>query len=193
MKGRESGMPAVEQWNSYFNPEQLITLLLPDSIDGAIVEYGTGYGTFTLALSQKYANSIISMDIEPEQLAMARTRAREAGIENISFVLRDFLSQGSGVASGAAGHVLLYNILHVEGSEALLQDAFRVLKPGASLSVLHWRSDIPTPRGPSLSIRPLASTLMATARTVGFNPVQEVEVGAAAPFHYGFTGTKPNS
>ena len=32
--------------------------------------------------------------------------------------------------------------------------SFRILKDDGIISIIHWRSDIQTPRGPSLDIRP---------------------------------------
>ena len=49
---------------------------------------------------------------------------------------------------------MLFYILHNENPEILLSEAWRILKPSCKIGIIHWRSDIETPRGPSLSIRP---------------------------------------
>jgi len=40
---------------------------------------------------------------------------------------------------------MIYNLLHIEQPEKLLKEAGRILKPGGTVSVIHWRSDIETP------------------------------------------------
>ena len=45
-KGRDSGMPSLEQWESYFDPAGILDSL---HLSGEVVEFGCGYGTFTVA------------------------------------------------------------------------------------------------------------------------------------------------
>jgi len=58
------------------------------------------------------------------------------------------------LTAGTVDAILLFNILHAENPDALLKASAELLRPGAPVLAVHWRSDISTPRGPDLSIRP---------------------------------------
>ena len=77
-----------------------------------------------------------------------------AGIQNVTFHLRDILVQGTGLAAHSIGMVLLFNILHSIDKHMILREASRVLKKSGIAAIIHWRKDIETPRGPSLESRP---------------------------------------
>ena len=46
-KGRESGMPEVEVWQRFFDPAHILDRLDCDK-PGNVVEFGCGYGLFTV-------------------------------------------------------------------------------------------------------------------------------------------------
>lgn len=155
MKGRESGMPEKDYWATFFDADRAVDALLGDTdLQGNLIEFGCGYGTFTLPAARRIAGIVTAMDIEPEMVASVRCKADTSGLTNVHTVLRDFVAQGTGLASGSQAHAMVYNLLHLENPNALLDEAYRILRPGGVLSVIHWRSDIPTPRGPSLNIAP---------------------------------------
>jgi hypothetical protein len=49
---------------------------------------------------------------------------------------------------------MLFNILHHDSPLEFIIEAYRILKPNGKIGIIHWRSDISTPRGPDLNIRP---------------------------------------
>lgn len=104
---------------------------------------------------------------------------------NVEVVERDFVSQGTGLPGNSVNHALLFNILHIEDPVGLLREAHRVLKPGGTSFVTHWRRDIDTPRGPSLDIRPSPAQRADWGRLAGFLPSAGVDLGSAAPWHFG--------
>ena len=67
---------------------------------------------------------------------------------------------------------MLSNILHLENPLRLLREAYRVLAPGEEVVVIHWRSDISIPRGPSLAIRPTADQSRTWGEKAGFEFVR---------------------
>ena len=71
---------------------------------------------------------------------------------------------------------MVYSLLHLEEPVTLLQEAWRVLQPGGRLSVMHWRRDIPTPRGPSLDIRPSPEQCKEWIVAAGFVHIKDVDV-----------------
>lgn len=72
----------------------------------------------------------------------------------------------------------------------LLREARRVLREGGRLSVMHWRSDIPTPRGPPLDIRPSPDRCRAWIAEAGFSQAQFVDLSEVCPFHFGLVATR---
>jgi len=85
---------------------------------------------------------------------------------------------------------MIYNLLHLATPKKLLREAFRVLMPGGTLSIIHWRSDIPTPRGPALDIRPTPEQCSQWMRDTGFQDLRQVNLSAYCPYHFGITASK---
>jgi ubiquinone/menaquinone biosynthesis C-methylase UbiE len=185
MKGRESGMPEEAYWATFFDPEVALDqlLILGDS-PGHIVEFGCGFGTFTLPAARRTTGIVTALDIEPEMVAAVRQKADAEACDNIRVAVRDFVSDGTGLAAGSQVHAMIFNLLHLENPVALLREAHRVLKTGGMLSVMHWRSDIPTPRGPSLTIRPAPKQCKKWMAEAGFLALQEVDLQHCCPYHF---------
>ena len=162
MKVFDSGMPEEAYWNSLFDIPQIVKWLHVAAVVDPIAEIGCGYGTFTVPIAKKFDGIVHSFDIEPTMIERARKNARMAGIQNVTFHLRDILVQGTGLASQSIGMVLLFNILHSIDKHMILREASRVLKKSGIAAIIHWRKDIETPRGPSLESRPDQATIIAS-------------------------------
>lgn len=180
-------MPEEAYWASFYDAETAITLLLGDDdvLSGDWLEFGSGYGTFTLPIAKRIRGIVTALDIEPEMIASLQQKAKDQEIGNIVTEQRDFVAQGTGLVSETQTGVLIYNLLHLEQPVALLKEAYRVLKTGGYLSVMHWRSDIPTPRGPSIDIRPLPEQCQAWMQEAGFQKIQAVDLISCCPYHFG--------
>lgn len=192
MKGRESGMPEEEYWASFFDVEGAIDRLFGDEVENGedVVEFGCGYGTFTFPVARRVSGTVYTFDIEEELVERLGTRAAEEGLSNIVGEVRDFVADGTGLEDGSVGHVMIYNLLHIENPERMIEEAHRILRPGGRLSVMHWRSDIDTPRGPSLEIRPNAEQCIAWMEAGGFGEVREVGLEGCCEYHFGVFGTR---
>lgn len=190
-KARESGMPDEAYWSTFFDADALIARLF-DGVDGRgnVAEFGSGYGTFTLPAARRTAGIVYALDIEADLIAHLRHKAAAQGIANIHARVRDFVAAGSGLAPATQDHAMLYNLLHLEAPVVLLQEAYRVLQPGGRLSVIHWRSDVPTPRGPSLDIRPTPAQCATWIAAAGFGHIQHVDVADCCPYHYGIVASR---
>jgi ubiquinone/menaquinone biosynthesis C-methylase UbiE len=192
MKGRESGMPDEAYWASFFDPEGILDRLL---VSGGgcynLVEFGCGYGTFSLPAAKRTPGMVTALDIEPAMVELVAARATSEGLPNVRAELRDFVAHGTGVSDGSQGHAMVFNLLHLEDPLALLSEAYRTLQPGGILSVIHWRSDIETPRGPPLAIRPRPEQCAAWLAEAGFDSVVQVDLGPSAPYHYGLLAQRP--
>lgn len=184
MKVDDSGMPEEEYWNSLFDIEGIVDWLdLSKTNSATIVEIGCGYGTFTVPVAKKSAGKICAFDIEPSMIEVARENARRAGLSNVTFSLRDVLEQGTGLESGSVDMVLLFNILHFSAKRLLLEEAARILKEGGIVAIIHWRKDIPTPRGPAVDLRPDQGQILGAAAGLNLNFHGNSKI--LAPYHWG--------
>jgi ubiquinone/menaquinone biosynthesis C-methylase UbiE len=111
-------------------------------------------------------------------------------LANVAAEVRDFAADGCGRPDGSAGYVLLFNILHIESPVGLLREARRVLRPGGSAGVIHWRTDLDTPRGPPLAIRPTAEQCRAWGEDAGL-AFDRYESLCCCSWHWGLVLTRP--
>lgn len=190
MKTRDSGMPDAGQWRTFFDPEMILRTLGLERVDGTIVDVGCGYGTFTLPAARLSAQRVIALDIEADLIARLREEAQRAGVAHlIDARVQDVADHGTGLADASAALVLLFNLLHCEEPLRLLVEAKRILTLGGRVAVIHWRSDVPTPRGPSLAIRPTPAQCRGWLEQAGF----EIDVSEVLlpPYHFGLVGRRP--
>jgi ubiquinone/menaquinone biosynthesis C-methylase UbiE len=183
MKIEDSGMPEESYWNSLFNIEAIIDwLAIPEK--SKVVEIGSGYGTFTVPIANIGKEcSVVAFDIEPVMLEITRHNLANSGQANVQCILRDVLAEGTGLESESVNFVLLFNILHFNGRRALLQEASRILKKGGIVAIIHWRKDIPTPRGPDIELRPDLTQIISESdglELYGHDNGQLLE-----PYHWG--------
>ncbi|MCB0185803.1 MAG: class I SAM-dependent methyltransferase [Caldilineaceae bacterium] len=191
MKGRESGMPEETYWRTFFDVECIIQKLFgAERLRGNVVEFGCGYGTFTLPAAQHTGGIVTALDIEPELVDALRRKTDARSIQNIQIEHRDFVSDGTGLLAATQAHVMIYNLLHLENPVALLCEAYRVLSPDGRLSVIHWRSDMPTPRGPSLAIRPTPEQCKSWIAAARFHTVHDVNLQDCCQYHFGMVALK---
>lgn len=190
MKGRESGMPGESYWETFFNPRCMVEKLDCSESRLGIIEFGCGYGHFTVPAAELARGPVFAVDIEPEMVTATLDRVRAAGLRNVVVERRDFVADGCGLTEESVDHAMLYNILHIENPVGLLREAYRALVPGGKVSIIHWRSDIETPRGPSLDIRPRAEQCREWAELAGFKFVRAESLGCCS-FHYGLVFERP--
>jgi SAM-dependent methyltransferase len=189
MKGRDSGMPPEEVWQTFFHSDCVVRKLCALKFGACVAEFGSGYGTFTIPAAQATRGTVYAIDIDADQIRHLATQARARRLTNVVSVHRDFMEAGTGLASGSVDHVMAYNILHIEEPHKLLTEAFRILRPGGAISIIHWRTDIATPRGPALDIRPTWRQCISWAKESGFTRFKKVSL-PCAPFHYGVRGLR---
>jgi SAM-dependent methyltransferase len=187
MKVPESEMPNEQYWESLFDIPLVLDRLEIGSRVRNAAELGCGYGTFTIPVARRITGVVRSFDIDPTMVARTRMRAAGAGLDNVQTEMRDVFADGFGLPEGSCDVCLLFNILHCLAPEAIMREARRVVRPGGDVMVIHWRSDVVTPRGPPLAIRPRPETVRGWARAAGLNPGEPVEL---PPWHFGMTLTK---
>ena len=183
-KGRDSGMPAADQWEAFFDPDRLLDALVREPLGGDVIEFGCGYGTFTIPASRKTLGTVYAIDIDPAMIEATRMRAAAARVNNVVVELRDFLEEGCGRESQSMSMALLFNILHIDDPVRLLQEACRVLRPGGMVAIIHWNHDARTPRGPPLEIRPRPEQCKRWGEEAGLSWLRH-EALPGSPWHWG--------
>jgi ubiquinone/menaquinone biosynthesis C-methylase UbiE len=188
VKTRESGMPDEEMWQTFFSPsETLLTLGLLGNMS-EVAEFGCGYGTFTIPAAQITNGTVHAFDIEADMISSTRAKAQQYNLSNIRLSQRDFVSGGTDLPDNSVDYVMLFNILHAEAPDILLAEAFRILRGGGKLGIMHWNYDPTTPRGPSMDIRPKPQQCVEWAANAGFVILQpSIDL---PPYHYGIIAQK---
>ena len=188
MKTRESGMPGEEMWQTFFSPAETLLALGVRSNMADVVDFGCGYGTFTIPAAELITGTVHAFDIEPDMIEATRKKARQRNLNNVRLYQRDFASDGTGLPDASVDYVMLYNLLHAEEPTRLLSEASRILRDGGTVGIMHWNYDPRTPRGPSMNIRPRPGECATWAETVGFSIAKRhIDL---PPYHYGIVAEK---
>lgn len=114
MKIRESGMPDEDIWESFFNTNKILKALGLNNKIVDVAVFGCGYGTFTIPAAKMITGKVYAIDIEPAMVEITQKKVRKNGLNNVETILRDFISDGSGLEDGSVDYVMLFNILHAE-------------------------------------------------------------------------------
>jgi ubiquinone/menaquinone biosynthesis C-methylase UbiE len=191
MKTRESGMPDEEMWQTFFSPSQTLSALGLQRDMSDVAEFGCGYGTFTIPTAQVVKGTVYAFDIEADMIASTKAKTKQLNLSNVRLYQRDFVSDGTGLPDASVDYVMLFNILHAEDPNILLAEAFRTLRCGGTLGIMHWNYDPITPRGPSMDIRPKPEQCVAWSENAGFVIMQPIV--DLPPYHYGITAKKGQS
>ncbi len=182
MKIRESGMPDHKIWEDFFAPVKTLAELGITSQTGDVAEFGCGYGTFTIPAAKVIKGKIYALDIEPDMICITEEEAKKNGLNNVQTILRDFMTEGSGLPTESVDYVMFFNILHLEKPMILINEAKRILRAEGKLGIIHWNYDPTTPRGPSMDIRPKPENCIKWAESAGFGGAIRCDL---KPYHYG--------
>jgi len=185
MKTRESGMPDEQMWSGFFSPEQVLVKLGLTETCRDVVDFGCGYGTFTVPAARIVHGTVHALDIEAGMVETTARNAAAAGLSNVRVEQRDFMADGTGLPDGGVDYVMLFNILHCEQPQVLLRESWRVLSQGGRVGIMHWNYDPATPRGPSMDIRPKPEQCHAWAEQVGFRLYVPDKIDLP-PYHFGW-------
>lgn len=168
----------------FLNPEQVLTAvpLRPGMI---VADFGTGNGHYAAAAGKLVGKKgqVWALDIMEDALSQTATLAKLEGLHNVSTRQCDLEKYGScPVPEMAADIVVMSGLLHqVQDKDAVLREAYRVLKTGGLLLVTEWRPE--SAFGPGSEDRLAPTATRALLEKSGFRPKGEVPAGA---FHYAF-------
>jgi ubiquinone/menaquinone biosynthesis C-methylase UbiE len=182
MKVRDSGMPTEEIWSEFFDARAILEQMQLTSGLENVVDLGCGYGTFTIPAAQIIRGTVHAFDMEPDMINGLQHKTDQLNIKNVDLYLKDFIAEGTGLPENSTDYVMLFNILHHSKPQQILDEILRILKHGAKAGIIHWRSDILTPRGPHLDIRPTPGECKQWAVESGFTISKELIL---EPYHFG--------
>ena len=180
-------MPKEKIWKEFFSPERVLKTMSINKKVMDVVDFGCGYGTFTIPIAKMISGKVYAIDIEPKMIKTTKRKAKENKLNNVETILRDFMIKGSGLEDESIDYVMLFNILHVEKPERLLKETYRILKPNGKVGIIHWNYDSTTPRGPPMEIRPKPEQCIEWAESAGFELQQKYDL---KPYHYGLVMRK---
>ena len=184
MKIHDSGMPEEKVWDSFFDQASILAKLHLTFECNDVVEFGCGYGTFTIPAAGIIKGNVFAIDIEQDMLDSTREAAEKSHLTNIECILRDFVKDGTGLPDNSVDYAMVFNILHYEQPVKLLQEAFRVLRNRGIVGIIHWNYDPETPRGPKMNIRPIPEQCRQWAEQAGFKMTGDGIIDLP-PYHYG--------
>jgi ubiquinone/menaquinone biosynthesis C-methylase UbiE len=188
MKLKESSMPEEDMWSRFFEPNKILQVLGLSNSVGDVVDFGCGYGTFTIPAAKIIRGKVYAIDIEPEMIEATKRKAEEEKLSNVETMLCDFMAEGSGLKNEIIDYIFLFNILYTtQNPEKLLKEAYRILKINGKLGIIHWNYDSTTPRGPPMEMRPKPEQCIEWAESVGFNSPKKYDL---KPYHYGIVMEK---
>jgi ubiquinone/menaquinone biosynthesis C-methylase UbiE len=175
-------------FRSFFDIDLILSELQINTQIKDLVEIGSGYGTFTIPTAKQIKGRLFAFDIEKSMLDIVSQKLINEQINNVILEQRDILAQTTGLADSSIDYVMLFNILHNDSPNDFLNEAHRILKPKGKIGIVHWRSDISTPRGPDLSIRPKPDQILALIDRQKFWIDKEPVI--IEPYHYGLLISK---
>lgn len=84
MKVRDSGMPDETYWESLFDIESIMQRIGPAKHAIDAVEFGSGYGTFSLPIARRISGTLFALDLETELIHRLKQRAESQNVNNIT-------------------------------------------------------------------------------------------------------------
>ena len=183
-------MPEEAYWETLLDVPLILDRMGIDDRLRNVVEFGCGYGTFTVPVARRISGTVATFDIDEAMVERTRQRAAAAGAWNVLYMVGDVFAEGFGGEAGNKDACLVFNILHCEEPVRLLAEAARVVRRGGAVLVIHWRYDPATPRGPSMEIRPRPEQVVGWAKETGLLEA-EGPVIDLPPWHYGIRFHRP--
>jgi ubiquinone/menaquinone biosynthesis C-methylase UbiE len=176
-------MPEESKWNDFFDSDLLLSVMKINSQIIDLVEVGSGYGTFTIPAAKRIQGKLYAFDIEKEMIENLNQKIQKQQINNIISEKRDILAHTTGLPENSIDYVMLFNILHHDSPLDFLIEAYRILKPNGKIGIIHWRSDITTPRGPDMRIRPKPEQMVEWIDIQNFRIDKDPFI--IEPYHFG--------
>ncbi|MEK9175013.1 MAG: class I SAM-dependent methyltransferase [Patescibacteria group bacterium] len=155
-----------------------------------IADFGCGAGFFTIPIAQRVGpqGMIYAIDVRQEALDATKTKIKLFRLSNINLIRADLESpRASGIKDEGIDKIIITNILfQADDKNAILREAFRVLKQNGTLFLIEWNEDSKT--GPVLPNKINRGDVEKLCRSIGFVMYKNFYAGS---HHYGLIFKKP--
>ncbi len=150
-----------------------------------VADFGCGSGHFSIPLARSVGElgKVFSIDVQKQSIDLIKSRANLEHLLQIETIWADLEGpQGSHLHENSIDFVVVSNILfQVERKDNVINEAYRILKPGGCLVMIEW-DDTPFPAGPAPELRIAKKTARLLAEGSHFTMEKEFDAGS---HHYG--------
>jgi ubiquinone/menaquinone biosynthesis C-methylase UbiE len=174
----------------FINPEQIIKSIgLSPGMQ--IADFGCGPGFYSIPAAKAVGagGKVWALDVQKSMLELVRAKAKLERLLNVSALWADLeIKGGSQLADETVDAVIISNILfQTKNKKIMLEEAFRILKPGGRVAVIDWSSSAGSagPRPEMIIMKEETEKLLTE---IGFKPEKEFYAGDN---HYGLLYAKP--
>lgn len=156
----------------------------------SIADLGSGVGFYSIALAKAAGPSgrVYAVDIQKDLLSKLQNDAAKMGVHNIKLIWGDLdLPNSSTLSENSVDRVVLANIIfQITEKDILINEAYRILKPGGQLLFVDWRDSYGGlgPKHDDIIKEDVAKALLESNN---FSLVRDIQTG---DHHYGFIARK---
>lgn len=138
----------IALWESTEGKELLKEMPLNGNLEPIILDFGYGFGEYLFASSYAYPKgTVYGIDRNPICVKEVSNKIMTRGLSNVKLITENVVDLHR-FDDNSVDLILLYDALHADYQmkNMLLHEAYRILKPGACLSVLpfhqnNWRDE----------------------------------------------------
>lgn len=153
--------------------------------DMSVADFGSGSGAYVLAMAERLEGTghVYAIDVQRDLLQRVKNESHKRGYKNVEVIWCDLEQpRASKIADQKLDLVLISNLLfQIEEKSAVLDEAWRVLKPSGHLTVIDWTHSFDG-MGPIKQEVVTKDKALTLARDAGFELQREFDAGA---HHYG--------
>lgn len=159
----------------FINPESIVANmgLKPGN---KVTDFGSGSGFYALAIAKIVGNNgrVAAVDVQDAKLTATKSMSVQNGLHNIEVYKADLEKPFNDIPHGGEDAVVLASILHeVNNREALLKNAYSLLKSKGLLLAVDWQTEH-SPFGPAMDKRISEQDLRKMLEGMGMKHIKDL-------------------